>query len=69
METFRSTHVAWRKSSRSGGQGSACVEVAKLAQVVATRDSKDPQGPLLCLTATAWTELLGKVRSGALDLG
>ena len=34
----------WRKSSRSGGEGGACVE---LANVGAVRDSKNPAGPAL----------------------
>ncbi|MBO4208741.1 DUF397 domain-containing protein [Micromonospora echinofusca] len=45
--------AAWRKSSRSGDQG-ACVEMAAVAQTVAVRDSKDPDGPVLLFTPTAW---------------
>jgi hypothetical protein len=40
------SHVAWRKSSRSAGNGGACVE---LAQPGAIRDSKNPNGPILRL--------------------
>jgi hypothetical protein len=36
--------AVWRKSSRSGGNGGACVE---LASVGAIRDSKNPTGPVL----------------------
>ena len=40
------TRAKWRKSSRSGSNGGACVEVARnLPRVVAVRDSKDPHGP------------------------
>ncbi len=36
----------WRKSSYSGSNGGACVEVAdNLPGIVAVRDSKDPGGP------------------------
>jgi hypothetical protein len=35
----------WRKSSRSSELGDNCVEVAGFLNVVAFRDSKDPDGP------------------------
>ena len=36
----------WRKSSYSGSNGGACVDVAdNLPGIVAVRDSKDPDGP------------------------
>ncbi|MEU0551262.1 MULTISPECIES: DUF397 domain-containing protein [unclassified Micromonospora] len=45
----------WRKSTRSSGNGGACVEVAdNLPGVVGVRDSKDPTGPALAFTPTAW---------------
>jgi hypothetical protein len=37
----------WRKSSFSGGQEVACVEVAHLPGALAVRDSKNPAGPVL----------------------
>jgi hypothetical protein len=46
MENPGSTQLTWRKSSRSGSQGSACVEVAALGGGFVVRDSQDPQGPL-----------------------
>jgi hypothetical protein len=47
------THAEWRKSSRSGGNGGQCVEVAcNLPGIVAVRDSKDPAGPALAFTPT-----------------
>nr|MDT0659712.1 DUF397 domain-containing protein [Micromonospora sp. DSM 115978] len=50
------TGVVWRKSSRSGGNGGDCVEVAEgLAGVVGVRDSKDSSGPVLLFTPTAWS--------------
>jgi len=57
----------WRKSKRSGDQGS-CVELADLATAVGVRDSKDPAGPALVFGRPAIADLLGRVRSGALDL-
>ncbi|GAA4236836.1 hypothetical protein GCM10022254_47400 [Actinomadura meridiana] len=38
------TRATWRKSSRSSGNGGACVELAGLSRVVGIRDSKDPNG-------------------------
>jgi hypothetical protein len=37
----------WRKSSFSGGQDEACVEVACLPGAFVVRDSKEPDGPTL----------------------
>ncbi|MFF5264567.1 DUF397 domain-containing protein [Actinomadura viridis] len=55
----------WRTSSHTGAQNN-CVEVAdmpaSLAPAVAVRDSKDPDGPLLCLSPSAWRQLLAAAR-------
>ena len=59
----------WRKSSYSGGNGGDCVEVARnLPGVVALRDSKDPGGPVLVLTAGQWRAFLSGARDGEFDL-
>ena len=53
------TGAQWRKSSRSSGNGGDCVEVAdNLPNLVAVRDSKDPTGPTLTFTPTAWRTFL-----------
>ncbi|WP_327036367.1 DUF397 domain-containing protein [Micromonospora ureilytica] len=45
----------WRKSTRSGGNGGACVEVAdNLPSVVLVRDTKDRDGGTLHVDPTAW---------------
>ena len=45
------TRAKWRKSSRSGSNGGACVEVARnLPRIVAVRDSKNPHGPVLIIS-------------------
>lgn len=45
------TALAWRKSSYSGSNGGACVEVATAGPSVAVRDSNHPEGPLLAFPA------------------
>jgi hypothetical protein len=53
----------WRKSTRSGGNGGNCIEVARyLRGVVAVRDSKDPGGPRLVTTPAAWREFTSRVK-------
>ncbi len=55
--------AVWRKSSRSNGQGGACVEVAlSVPRIVAVRDSKDPNGPTLLMRPTVWRAFLTEVR-------
>ncbi|MEU8419280.1 DUF397 domain-containing protein [Micromonospora sp. NPDC048835] len=45
----------WRKSTRSGGNGGSCVEVAdNLPSVVLVRDTKDRDGGTLHIAPTAW---------------
>ncbi|WP_242909339.1 DUF397 domain-containing protein [Actinomadura terrae] len=60
--------VTWRKSSHSGGEGGQCVELASLDSSVGVRDSKDPQGPHLSVGREALAGLLGRIKSGELDL-
>ena len=57
----------WRKSSYSGTNGGACVEVASnLPGIVAVRDSKDRGGPALGFTAEAWAAFVAGVKQGEL---
>jgi|HubBroStandDraft_1064217.scaffolds.fasta_scaffold06540_5 hypothetical protein len=57
--------AVWRKSTRSGGNGGNCVEVASLAGgMIAVRDSKDPNGPALVFTADEWRAFLSGARAG-----
>jgi len=53
----------WRKSSYSGNNGGACVEVARnLLGVVAVRDSKDPHGPALVFSQADWAAFMAALR-------
>ena len=61
------TGAAWRKSTRSGDNGGACVEVAtNLPSIVAVRDSKDPDGPALAFVPHAWRSFVLGTREGRL---
>jgi hypothetical protein len=57
------SRAQWRKSRRSSGNG-ACIEVARLSQSVAVRDSKDPDGPKLLVSAAGWRAFVTEVRMG-----
>ena len=57
---------AWRKSSHSASNGGQCVEVAQnMPSVVAVRDSRDPGGPRLAFTPTAWAAFLRTIKRDA----
>ena len=59
------SRAAWRKSTYSNNGGS-CVEVALGARdLVAVRDSKDPDGPELAFTPHAWRAFAAQVKTGA----
>jgi len=51
----------WRKSTRSS-DSNTCVEVAFAGPAVGLRDSKNTEGPLLALPATAFTALKATLR-------
>ncbi|MEU8023376.1 DUF397 domain-containing protein [Micromonospora haikouensis] len=49
------SQARWRKSTRSGNNGGACVEVAdNLPGVVFVRDTKDRDGGTLAFAPAAW---------------
>ncbi|CAL9503586.1 MULTISPECIES: DUF397 domain-containing protein [Streptomyces] len=51
--------LEWIKSSYSTDEGPDCVEVATPDKShVLVRDSKNPTGPRLALTPTAWEDFL-----------
>lgn len=60
MTPPRIPETAWRKSTFSTAN-SECVEVAGTPDVVAARDSKNPGGPTLGISPTAWTAFVRHV--------
>ncbi len=63
------TGALWRKSTRSGGNGGDCVEVAlNLPGIVAVRDSKDLTGTALVFTRSEWDAFVAGARDGEFDV-
>ncbi|SNT62548.1 protein of unknown function [Streptosporangium subroseum] len=61
------SNADWRKSSRSGS-GNNCVEVAdNLPDIVAIRDSKDPNGPALTFSPGDWETFTTGIKRGEFD--
>lgn len=52
----------WRKSRHSGGDGSHCVELARLSGDIGIRDSKDPDGPELLIAPDTFRILLADLK-------
>ena len=62
--------VGWQKSSYSDSAGGNCVEIARnVPAVVAVRDSKDPDGPVLAFSAGDWQAFTARIKSGDLSPG
>ncbi|MFG2005824.1 DUF397 domain-containing protein [Spirillospora sp. NPDC048911] len=57
--------AVWCKASR-GDQSS--VEVARMAPMVAVRDSKNPSGPILIFGAATWRTFVHRVSTDGSDL-
>ena len=51
----------WRKSSHSGDNGGACVEVAT-AEAVLVRDSTDRCGPVVTFDAREWRAFIAYIK-------
>ncbi|MFI0357612.1 DUF397 domain-containing protein [Actinomadura sp. 9N407] len=63
MEGSRSTEaITWRKPRRSEDQGGACLEVARLPEAIAVRDSKRPDGARLVLGQAEFRMFLARLK-------
>ena len=61
------SEAVWYKSSRSGGNGGNCVEVAHLEDIVAVRDSKNPDNGVLVFQRADWTTFVEAAKHGEFD--
>lgn len=68
MKAFGKPGVAFKKSSFSGAGNPDCVEVGFVAAEILLRDSKDPDGPVLCFTTGEWAAFLAGVKAGEFEL-
>ena len=58
-------NAVWLKSSRSNGNGgNNCVEVAFGYAEIGVRDSKNPDGPVLFFTSSAWESFVDGAKQG-----
>jgi hypothetical protein len=63
----RTEITGWRKSSYSGAQGN-CVELAPFGEeLVAVRNSRDPEGAVLFVDRAELGAFLTAVKAGELD--
>lgn len=58
--------AVWQKSLRSQASG-ACVEMARVGDIIGMRDSKDPDGPILEFRLAEIAAFLGAVADGEFD--
>ena len=56
----------WHRTSRSCDGGS-CVEVAWLGEMIAVRDSKQPDGPIITCEPSEWRQFVKKIKNGTFD--
>lgn len=63
MDRYELCAAQWMKSSHSDDNGGNCVEIAPgFPDTVPIRDSKNPDGPVLLVTRSAWSAFLSGVR-------
>jgi len=69
------TGAVWQKATSTGVPDEPCVEIAIVPgakegsdQVIAMRDSRSPEGPVLLFTPDEWRAFTAGVRDGEFDL-
>ena len=67
MTDSRLSGAIWRKASRSGQSGGACVEIALCANGEGVRDSKNATGPALAFPQGHLTAFLTQVKEGRFE--
>ena len=61
------TIARWIKASASSASG-ACVETASIRpDEILVRNSRDPEGPVLCFTKQEWVAFVTGVKAGEFD--
>ncbi|GAA1532053.1 hypothetical protein GCM10009678_12980 [Actinomadura kijaniata] len=55
--------AVWRKASRSTNNGGNCVEVASTSDVVAIRDSKNPDGGMVVVGREEARALVERIKN------
>jgi hypothetical protein len=58
----------WLKSNHSLPGQDNCVEVAFVDGIIAVRDSKHPEGPVLLFTQAEWDAFVAGAKGGEFDL-
>jgi len=57
---------SWKKSTASGS--GACVEIARVGEMILVRDSKDVLGPVLTVSGEEWRTFLVGTRFGQFNV-
>ncbi|MFE1357373.1 DUF397 domain-containing protein [Streptomyces harbinensis] len=56
--------LTWRKSSRSGAENGACLEMAPgVPGALPVRDSKAVDGPVLLISKVAWADFTAAIKN------
>jgi hypothetical protein len=63
MEGTNHALTTWRKSSYSGGNGGACVEVGAAGPAVMVRDTTDRAGAALAFGPDAWRRFAARIKN------